>query len=134
MPSRQITKWILIAFGAVLLSLLSGAGGALLTQHMGTSTYTLSYSDFVVIMLTAISVLMTILAIIIAVVGVVSWTTISSRVKESAERYLTDGFSKGNHLYVMLQEKSQAAVYSGVDPVDTGDQDERDEYNDEDEQ
>ena len=131
MPRVSMIKWLLLCMAAVGLCLVSGSVGALISAHLGKSQYTISYSDFITIILTAISVLLTILAIIIALVGVVSWTTISERVKQSTESYLSDGFSEGKHLFVMLQQKSQAASYRGVQPIGDVDEAEAAEYNEE---
>jgi ABC-type dipeptide/oligopeptide/nickel transport system permease subunit len=124
-------KVALFVLGGAALAVVSGSVGALLSHHLGTAEYTISYSDVIVILLTAISVMLTIMAIIIALVGVVSWTTIADRVRASTESYLADGFKEGNHLFVMLKEKSQAASYSGVEPIGTEEEDDETEYEEE---
>ena len=46
--------------GIALLSVFSAVLGSVLSTHFGTSSYTISYADFVSIMLTALGVMMTV--------------------------------------------------------------------------
>ncbi len=98
--------------GAILAALCVGSGviGASFTQHFGTSKYTLSYADFVSIMLTAASLLMTVLAIFLAVVGFLGWTTIEQKVHTKTEDFLSSGFRDDGRLMEMMNDRlSQAA-------------------------
>lgn len=115
------------ALGIVVLCLVSGVVGGALNRHFGTSAYTLSYADFVSIMLTASSLLMTLVAIFLAVAGFVGWTTIEQKVHGKTEDFLAKGFEKGGRLdrvvVEMIERKTEEIMFQGVDPVgedDTG--------------
>ena len=96
--------------GVVLLCLASGVVGGALTRHFGTAEYTLSYADFVSVMLTAVSLLMTVLAIFLAVAGFVGWTTIEQKVHAKTEDFLADGFARGGRLDRMVYERVTSAI------------------------
>jgi hypothetical protein len=118
--STWFGRWVLRA-GVVGLCLISGVVGGALTRHSGTNSYTLSYADFVSIMLTAISVLMTLLAIFLAVAGFVGWTTIEQKVHSKTEDFLAKGFEKGARLdrivVDMIERKTEQIMFEGVQPV-----------------
>lgn len=107
--------------GVVGLCLVSGVVGGSLTQHFGTSSYSLSYADFVSIMLTAVSLLMTVLAIFLAVVGFLGWTTIEQKVHGKTEDFLASGFEKGGRLdrvvVEMIEHKTEEIMFRGIQPV-----------------
>lgn len=123
MPDRKnekSTTGLKIA-GVVALCLISGAIGGGLTRQFGTSTYTMSYADFVSVMLTAVSLLMTVLAIFLAVAGFLGWSTIEQKVHGKTEDFLTEGFKKGGRLdrvvVDMIERKTEEIMFQGVDPV-----------------
>lgn len=71
----------------------------------------ISYADFIVIMLTAVSVLMTLLAFIVAILAYVGWNSIESKTKKTAEDYLDKGFEDGNELHQMFERYAQKYVW-----------------------
>jgi hypothetical protein len=107
--------------GVVGLCLASGVVGGALTRNFGTSNYTLSYADFVSVMLTAVSLLMTVLAIFLAVAGFVGWTTIEQKVHGKTEEFLASGFEKGGRLdrvvVEMIERKTEEIMFNGVQTV-----------------
>lgn len=123
MPSNDrapIQGWLRIA-GISTLCVFSGLIGGALTRNFGTSSYTLSYADFVSVMLTAVSLLMTVLAIFLAVVGFLGWTTIEQKVHGKTEDFLAKGFEKGGRLdrvvVEMIERKTEEIMFHGVQPV-----------------
>lgn len=111
--------------GVVVLCLASGLVGGWLTRLGGGHSYTLEYADFVSIMLTAISLLMTVLAIFLAVVGFLGWTTIEQKVHGKTEDFLAKGFEKGGRLdrvvVDMIERKTEEIMFRGVQPVSEDD-------------
>lgn len=107
--------------GAVVLCLASGLVGGWLTRLGGGHNYTLEYADFVSIMLTAISLLMTVLAIFLAVIGFLGWTTIEQKVHSKTEDFLAKGFEKGGRLdrvvVDMIERKTEEIMFRGIQPV-----------------
>ena len=105
--------------GIVLLCLVAGALGGALTRQFGTSSYTLSYADFISILLTAVTLLMTLLGFFIAILALVGWNSISGKVASDVSRFLADGFKDGEPLHRMLVDQTNRAMYSGVHSVDS---------------
>ena len=103
--------------GLALLCVLSGVIGALLSRQFGESTYRISYVDFISIMLTSISVLMTTLAIFLAVLGVIGWNSIQNRVQDKTSQFLADEFQEGRTLYAMMENKITEIIYQGIMPA-----------------
>lgn len=124
-PNATWVGGVLKVAGVASLCVISGVIGASLTRNFGTSSYTLSYADFVSIMLTAISLLMTVLAIFLAVAGFVGWTTIEQKVHGKTEDFLAEGFKKGGRLDNIvvdtIHRKTEEIMFSGVQPVDGDD-------------
>lgn len=124
MADRRATSGfgpVLKVAGIIVLCLVSGVIGGSFTKHFGTSSYTLSYADFISIMLTAVSLLMTVLAIFLAVVGFVGWTTIEQKVHGKTEDFLAKGFEKGGRLdrvvVEMIERKTEEIMFRGIQPV-----------------
>lgn len=112
---------LLRAAGVVGLCLMSGLIGGWLTRLGNGHDYTLGYADFVSIMLTAVSLLITVLAVFLAVAGFVGWTTIEQKVHGKTEDFLAKGFEKGGRLdrivVDMIERKTEQIMFQGVQPV-----------------
>jgi uncharacterized membrane protein len=110
------------ALALIAMCVISGVIGGALTNNFGHSTYTLSYADFISVMLTAIAVLMTVLAIFLGILGVIGWNSVANKVESRTEDFLIDGFKKGEPLYLMLRARVTEAMYEGVRPVSAEDE------------
>jgi hypothetical protein len=115
------------ALGIVAVCIVSGVIGGSLTRNFGTSSYTLSYADFVSIMLTAVSLLITVLAVFLAVFGFIGWNAIQNRVHQRTEEFLNEGFKEGRPLYQMLETRATEIIYEGIMPVVSEEEDENKE-------
>jgi len=77
-------------------------------------------------MLTAVSLLITVLAVFLAVAGFVGWTTIEQKVHAKTEDFLAKGFERGGRLDSMVVErvttairsKTEELMFEGVERVD----------------
>lgn len=122
MSRKSLGVLSLKLIGLALLCVISGLIGGALTRNFGSSSYTVSYADFISIMLTAVSVLMTVLAIFLAVAGFVGWTTIEQKVHSKTEDFLAKGFEKGGRLdrivVEMIERKTEQIMFRGVQPVE----------------
>lgn len=103
-------SWSLKGALVVGLCLISGAIGGAMNRSFGTSSYTLSYADFISIMLTAISLLMTVLAIFLGVFGFIGWSSIEQKAHTKTEQFLNSGFQDGGRLHEMLFERVEEAL------------------------
>jgi len=111
-------KRLVGVIGVAFICLASSTAGSALTRQFGTSSYTLSYADFVSILLTAISLLMTLLGFFIAILAFIGWNGISGKVASDVSKFLADGFEDGAPLHRMLVDQTNRAMYSGVQVVD----------------
>lgn len=112
-------RWLLGGGLILALCLASGVIGGALSQNFGESSYKLSYADFISIMLTAVSLLMTLLAFFIAGLAYIGWNSISSKVGSEVLAYLDRGFREGEPLHKILVENKNAVMFEGVRKVDT---------------
>jgi len=120
MPKVRLPKNGLLRNASLFgVCLFGGLIGGAITRNFGKADYTISYSEFISIMLTAISTLMAVLAIFLAVFGFIGWATISDRVHEKTKDFLNDGFKEGGVLHKMLTEKATNIMYQGVGSIDT---------------
>lgn len=130
MPTQNpVFAWrsrLLRTMGIGALCIGSGIGGGALTRNFGASSYTLSYADFISIMLTAVSLLMTVLAIFLGVFGFIGWNAIEQKVHTKTEDFLEQGFKRGGRLDRIVNRRVKDAVervsadtmFDGVQEVD----------------
>ena len=105
--------------GTAGLCLVAGLVGAVLSRNFGTSSYTISYADFISILLTAISLIMTLLAFFIAILAYIGWSSISGKVASEVKAFLAEGFEDGQPLHRMLVEQKDKAMFEGITEIDT---------------
>ncbi|MDH7975668.1 hypothetical protein QH494_26075 [Sphingomonas sp. AR_OL41] len=112
------------------LCLISGVIGGAMNRNFGASSYTLSYADFISIMLTAISLLMTVLAIFLGVFGFIGWNSIEQKAHTKTEQFLISGFKDGGRLHKMLFErvedalrlKTEEIMFEGISSIEEDDE------------
>jgi len=68
---------------------------------------------------------MTVLAIFLAVIGFVGWTSIEKKVHDKTEDFLLNGFKKGGRLDSIvvstIERKTEEFMFRGVEAVDGDD-------------
>lgn len=117
-PSRSVgwrASWLV---ATVLLCVLSGVIGGALSRNFGTSAYTISYADFIAVLLTAVSVLLTLLGLILAVLAFVGWRSITGTVESRTEAFLDEGFREGNPLHELVIKRTQEIMFRGITNID----------------
>lgn len=102
----------------VVLCAVSGIVGGALSRQFGTATHTISYADFIAVMLTAVSLLIALLAIVLAVFGVIGWKSIQDQTHAKTREFLAEGFEKGNPLYAMLRTRVDEAMFQGIESLE----------------
>lgn len=117
---RTPEKWLrvgLLVVGAVI----AGVVGASASRHLGTSAYSISFADFIAVLLSAVTLLITLLGFILALLAYVGWRElnerIDSKVVSRTTEFLEEGFRENGSLHKMLQVNAKRASYSGVDPI-----------------
>lgn len=97
-----------------------GLWWGLLARRLSPSD-SISYSDFITIILAAVALLLTLLAFILAIFGFVGWASIDSKVTTDVKTYLKVGFEEGHALHTMVQaevSRVNREMYSGVLGID----------------
>ena len=74
--------------------------------------------ELATVVLGALSIMLVILTIFLAVLGFIGLSTINDRLEEHSKNYFTDELKEGRPAFAMLKEVVREVVYSGIDPVD----------------
>ncbi|WP_417840177.1 hypothetical protein [Tritonibacter scottomollicae] len=97
----------------------------------------INYSDFIAIILTAVTVVLGALGFVVAILAFVGWNSIQGRVEEQTERVIAESLEengelkelvkaslkKGGTLYKLVQDEANRIIYSGILPVGPNDED-----------
>lgn len=116
----RITRLVTMALGIFAICLISAGIGAMLTQGVNVTyndSLNLKYADVVTIVLAALSLMITLLAIVLAIFGVIGWNSIADRARQNTNDYLAEGFKNGNVLHDLLQKEVQRARFSGIQAI-----------------
>lgn len=77
--------------------------------------------EFTTIVLSALSVMLTVLTIFLAVLAFIGLSTINKRLEDHSKNYFDKNLKKGTAAFAMVEEVVREVLYSGVDPIDTVD-------------
>ena len=113
----KFVGWVVLV---LTLCVISGVVGGAVTRNFGTSNYTLSYADFISILLSALSVMLTLLGLILAILAVVGWRSITTTVENRTETFLDEGFRDGNPLHDLVITRAREIMFAGILDVDAG--------------
>jgi hypothetical protein len=91
-------------------------GGALNVTWNGKLE--ISTVDFVTVVLSSISVLLTLLTIFLAVFGFIGWRAINDRVRDHSLTYLGNELQEGKPMFTLIQKAVLDEVYKGVRPAE----------------
>lgn len=109
-PKRILIAVILI--GSIALT--SGLIGAALASKFGTSSETISYIDFVSILLTCLGVMMTALTLFIGALAIIGWTSIETKLRTHSIEFIGSELDEEKPLGRMVRKAVRDAVYEGV--------------------
>jgi hypothetical protein len=96
--------------------------GAATTAQFGTSNYSLSYADFISILLTCLGVMLATLTLIVGLLAVIGWTSIETRLRDHSISYIGSELQEGKPLGELVRKAVREAVYEGVSPREEEDQ------------
>lgn len=108
-----------------VIGLVLGVGGAALIETHTTISIipdynlNISYSDFIIILLTSVTVVVSILAIIIALLTFIGWRNIGRTVEDAAKRLITDSVQEGGSLHGAVVHEVHKIMYKDIRPIDT---------------
>lgn len=120
-------KAVLRISGLIALCLMSAIVGSVVSHKWSISwrgNFDISYPDLIAIILTALGVIMTVMAIFLAILGVFGWTSISKGVRARATEYLSTELGEGGGLREMVRAQVDEFIYSGVGDVTEPSEDE----------
>lgn len=79
----------------------------------------LSYSDFLSITLTALSLMITVLGIFVAAASFIGWTTIENKLRDHSVTYFQDQLSKDGKLREEFEQIISHIAYEGIENFKT---------------
>jgi hypothetical protein len=110
---------VLKFFALGLVAVAAGAVTTVLIHYLGFPSAPplgdVSYTDFISIMLTALGLMMAVLAIFIAVAGVIGWATLENKLKDHSLNYFTQQFAEDGPLRRDLEELFADIAYTGIE-------------------
>jgi hypothetical protein len=101
----------------------------------------LEYSDFISLMLTAVSIILAALGFVVALLAFVGWNSIGERVTSLSTKLFHDSLSdegdlrsivqdslqEGGELYSLVQDEAKEIIYRAIEPIrPNGDDDDTD--------
>jgi uncharacterized membrane protein len=99
--------WVILL---LLTFLLGGMVSHSFTLGWSGEGGSIKYTDLVAIILTALSVIVTVLAIFLAVLGVLGWNSISRGVQDRATEFLQTGFAKDGDINKEVSSQVQTSA------------------------
>jgi hypothetical protein len=99
-----------MALGILALAVVGGLAGGGLTRNYSSASDPIAYADFISVMLTSISLLMALLAVFLAVLGVIGWNAIVTEARVRAERFLDESFQPGSDFSRRLEARAEDVV------------------------
>lgn len=100
---------------------------------LNSSNREIDYSDFIAILLTAVTVILGALGFVVALLAFVGWNSIQSKVQDQTEDLISksleengelkelvkSSLKKGGALYKLVQDEANKIIYSGIERVST---------------
>ena len=108
--------WKFIAI--CIVAAVSGAAATLVLHFVGGAgapASDVSYSDFLSITLTALSLMITVLGLFVAAAGVIGWSTLESKLRSHSLEYFTNQLSKEGPLRQELEALIATIAYRGIE-------------------
>jgi hypothetical protein len=115
---KKALPQVLKILGLLALCLFGGVVGASLATHFGTSSYSISFVDFISVMLTALGVMMTTMTLLVGALAVIGWTSIEGKLRDHSYDYMSNDLKVGGPLQELVRRAVRDAVYEGVRPLD----------------
>lgn len=102
-----------------IVAAVAAAGTTILLHVLKVPTTSLEsdirYTDFLSITLTALSLMITVLGIFVAVAGVIGWSTVEKRLKSHSTEYFKVQLAKGGDIRQELEQFFAEIAYSGIE-------------------
>lgn len=114
-----------VAFGIALWKLGAHFSPFTIVDHLPAKpsdgrAIEVSYIDMVSLMLTGVTIILTVLGFVLAVLAFVGWKSIQAIAANSAREIVREAISDGGKLETLLKKEVQSQLrYQGVEEVDT---------------
>lgn len=89
-----------------------------MSRHFGTSSISISYVDFISIVLTALGVMLTAVTLFVGALAVIGWTSIETRLRNHSIEFIGSELKEDKPLGLMIRKAVRDAVYEGVLPAE----------------
>ncbi|WP_147372857.1 hypothetical protein [Henriciella mobilis] len=109
MAARSKTQYWLVAvvcFQTVAILFL-----AFSSFELRLKPISMTYADWIAILLTAVAVIVTVLALFLGILAFVGWQTFDKRIRQRVVEYIKTGFSRDGDLREELAEAVERASY-----------------------
>ena len=87
----------------------------------------ISYQDLVSIMLAAVSVILAALGFVVAVLAVIGWRSLDSRVASVAIAFLKKSVAEGGEIHDIVKSEAKSIIFRGIEPMSSEDEPAMDE-------
>lgn len=118
----KLWKCLAIATGALICGGVGAAFGSRIRISWEGST-DIGAVELATVVLAALSLILVVLTIFLAVLGFVGLSTINNRLEDHSREYFNENLKKGKPAFAMVQEVVREVLYRGVDPIDLVDDD-----------
>lgn len=106
-------KWL----AGIVCALFGGVAGAAMTLLIAAADFdsNVSYADLIATLLTALAVILTVLALAVSVVGILGWQAIRGGIERSTLKFFKEE-ADGGVVERIIREEVNEFMLAGIDP------------------
>lgn len=115
-------RWVrsvLVGFAVAVTAAATTVVIHLFQRPLFGEAYAVSYADLLMIVLSALSIMITVLAIFLASLGVIGWATFEAKLRDTSLEYFTSQLGKDGPLRSELEALLVEISLSGVEKRET---------------
>lgn len=109
-----MSKKIIIGAAFIVCMIVSGVIGGAISRYFSPSSFSISYVDFISIMLTSLGIILTALAVFIGILAILGWNSIEDKLRDHSHDYISRQLEEGNPLRDDIRRSVREVVYEGV--------------------
>ena len=87
----------------------------------------ITYIDFISILLSSVTAVVSILGILIAILAFIGWQTIGRKVEQTSERLMSEAVGDGGSLHNTVKKEVNRIMYREINPIDTEFEEQKDD-------
>lgn len=101
------------------MTLASGIHSQIGLQVIPDANIAITYADLITILLTAVTAMVSLLGIVIAILAFIGWQSIGKRVEETSTRIMATALGDGGDLHATVKKEVQQILYKDIRPIDS---------------